>query len=613
MGSTQASERIERTDMRRKLLGLLVPVLVGVFAIGLSACGGDDDGGAEPTGDFEAPTEAPGDAQKGGILTIVNSGDVDNIDPGAAYYQFSYQIDFVTQRPLLSWPPPETETPQPDLAAEQPEVSNGNKTVTFKLRDGIKFSPPVHREVKSADVKYAIERGLLPGVANGYIGAYMGDLVGFAEAEKAVESNKTVAPDISGIETPDDKTIVFNLARPVASVFLQALSLPLSAPVPEEYAKEFDAKSPSAYGEHQVATGPYMIENNEQGELTGYSPGKEIHLVRNPNWDEGTDDRPAYVDEVISRQGFADAAAASRRVLQGDSQVNGDILPPPAALKLATQDHPDQLALTPSGGNRYIAMNTTIPPFDDINVRKAVIAAADREALRLARGGALIGDIATHFIPPEIPGFAEGGGDEGAGVDFLAAPEGDPQLAAEYMKKAGYESGKYEGDERLLMVGENAGVDKQVTEVAADIFEKLGFKLNVREVNSDVMYTKFCQVPKAKVAICPTVGWLKDFNDPQSILDVTFSGDNISQVSNNNFPQLDVPEINSAIDKATLINDPDERAKAWGEIDKMITEQAPAIVYIWDKQPNIRSANVNGVINKFNATWDLAYTSIAQE
>jgi peptide/nickel transport system substrate-binding protein len=600
--------------MRRMLLWLLLPALVAAFGIGLTACGGDDDdGNGGPTGEFEAPTEAPDDAQRGGTLTVLNSGDVDNIDPGAAYYQYSYMIDFVTQRPLLSWPPPETKTPQPDLAEAEPEVSNDNKSVTFTLRDGVRFSPPVDREVTSADVKYAIERGLLPGVANGYVKAYMGDLVGFADAEAAVKRNPKEAPDIAGIETPDDKTVVFKLERPVAAVFLQALSLPLSAPVPEEYAKEFDAESPSAYGTHQVATGPYMIENNAEGELTGYSPGKEIRLVRNPNWDGDTDYRPAYLDAIMVREGFADAASASRRILQGDSQVNGDILPPPAALKLATQDFADQLALTPSGGNRYIAMNTTIPPFDDINVRKAVIAAADREALRLARGGELIGDIATHFIPPQVPGFEEAGGQKGPGVDFLAKPEGDPELAAEYMRKAGYPSGKYEGDETLLMVGENAGVDKQVTEVAADIFDQLGFKLNVREVNSDVMYTKFCQVPKAEVAICPTVGWLKDFNDPQSMLDVTFNGELISQVSNNNFPQLDVPEINEAIDEARLVNDLDERAEAWGEIDRMITEQAPAIVYTWDKQPNIRSADVNGVINKFNATWDLSHTSIAQE
>ncbi len=74
-----------------------------------------------------------------------------------------------------------------------------------------------------------------------------------------------------------------------------------------------------------------------------------------------------------------------------------------------------------------MALNTQIPPFDDINVRKAVLAAADREAMRLARGGELVGPIATHFIPPGVPGFEEAGGLEGAGLDFMANPAGRPR------------------------------------------------------------------------------------------------------------------------------------------------------------------------------------------
>ena len=54
----------------------------------------------------------------------------------------------------------------------------------------------------------------------------------------------------------------------------------------------------------------------------------------------------------------------------------------------------------------------------------------------------------THFIPPGVPGFEEAGGMEGPGLDFMAKPEGDPALPAEYFKKAGYASGKYEGDAR---------------------------------------------------------------------------------------------------------------------------------------------------------------------
>jgi peptide/nickel transport system substrate-binding protein len=603
--------------MRSKLLRALLPALLLLAVLGIAACGGDDDddGGAsveEALGEFAPVNEAPDDATEGGTLEVIASGDVDYIDPGAQYYQFSYMISDATQRKLVSWPPDVTDEPQPDLAESEPEISDDNQTITFTIRDDVSFSPPVDRPVTAADFEYAIERAMLPGVPNGYIQAYMSEVEGFDEALEAVKEDETVAPDLKGVTAVDDQTLEIQLTKPTAATVVQALSLPISVPVPEEYAKEFDAESPSTYGQNQVSTGPYMIENNSEGEAIGYEPGREIHLVRNPNWDPETDYRPAYVDEITVTEGFTDVNSATRKILQGDSQVNGDIVPEPEGLKLAAQDYPDQLQLLPSGGNRYVALNTTIPPFDDINVRRAVVAAADREALRLERGGELVGPIATHFIPPDIPGFEEAGGLEGPGFDFLANPQGDPELAAEYFRKAGYESGKYEGDEELLMVAENAGVDKRVGEAALDMFEELGFNIQFRQVNGDVMYTRFCSRPDAEVAICPNVGWIKDFNDGQSILDPTVNGENIIDVNNTNWPQLDVPEINQAINDASLVNDPEERAQAWGEVDRMVTEQAPAIPYVWDNQPTVASGNVNLVTNLFNGQADLNFTSIDQ-
>ncbi len=601
--------------MHSKMAKALVSTLSAAFAVGLVACGGESGGGGTDVAqnDFPPVTEAPGDAEEGGTLEVIAAGDVDYIDPGAMYYQFSYMIGYAAHRPLYSWQPADVEQASPDLAEGEAEISSDEKTIEITIRDGVEFSPPVDREVTSDDVKYALERALLPGVANGYVEAYMSDLEGFEEAQKAASEDKTVAPDIKGIETPDDKTIVFTLDKPTALLFVQSLSLPVSAPVPEEYAKEFDAETPSTYGDNQVATGPYMIENDSSGELTGYSPGKEIHMVRNPNWDGSTDYRPAYVDEIQVTEGFTDLTSASRKILQGESQVNGDFAaPPPQILKEAATETPDQLTLSPAGGNRYIAMNTQIPPFDDIDVRKAVVAAADREALRLTRGGELIGPIATHYIPPEMPGFEEAGGSEGPGLDFLANPEGDPDLAAEYMKDAGFESGKYEGDEELLMVGDDTGVGRKTAEVTLDLLEGLGFKVEFQPVTHDIMYTKFCNVPKEEVHVCPNVGWLKDFNDPQTILDPTFNGENIQPVNNSNWPQLDVPEINQAMEEAKLINDPAERAQAWGEIDTMVGEQAPAIPWVWDYNAGLRSENVNAVVNLFNGSADLTFTSIDQ-
>ena len=563
----------------------------------LTGCGG---GGSS---EKDAGGKASVEGKQGGKLTMLWTDDVDNIDPGITYYQMGYMVSYATQRPLYSWKPEDGDAPVPDLAESQPQISRDGKTVTVKIRDGVRFSPPVSREVTSKDVKYAIERGFFNTVNNGYAGGYFGDLVGAAPGAKP-------GTEIEGIRTPDDRTIVFKLTRGSGGVLAGALALPLSAPVPEDYAAKFDARQPSAYGQNQVATGPYMIENDVTGKAIGYEAGRRIHLVRNPNWDKATDYKPAYVDEIDMPQGNDDTTVASRKVLEGEGLLTGDFSPPPAVLAQVVKRKQDQLVLMPAGSARYISMNTTIAPFDDINVRKAVIAGFNREALRLIRGGEQLGDIPTHMIPPGMPGFEESGGKDGFGLDFMSHPAGDPALAAEYFRKAGYASGRYEGDEELLMVGVSEGVAQNTAEVAKENFERLGFKVRLRLVTQDAVFTKFCGVPSAKVAICPNFSWGKDFSDPQTILAPTFDGDNIIPQMNSNWPQLDVPAINGAMDDAALLTDPQERADAWARINRMITEQAPLISWIWDKTPLLRSADVNGVASEFNSTWDLAWTSL---
>jgi peptide/nickel transport system substrate-binding protein len=587
--------------MRRSAWTIWVAILAAL-AIGVAACGGGDDGGDE--GDQPSGGQANQEHKPGGKLNVLWAGDVDYVDCGQAYAQWTYTVCYATQRPLYSYKPDDGVNMVPDLAEGMPQVSEDGKTVTVKIRTGVKFSPPVDREVTSKDVKYAMERMFFSTVATGY-SFYFEDLVG---AETGADPGTT----IEGIETPDDQTIVFRLEKATGGVLAAgALGLLATAPVPEEYAAKFDKETPTTYGENQVATGPYMIENDASGKAIGYEPQKRIHLVRNPNWDKATDYKPAYLDEIEFQSGNDDADVASRRILTGDNMVNGDWTPPPPSLKLASEEHKDQLDISPGATIRFIPMNTTVPPFDDINVRKAVIASFDREALRLARGGPLIGDIATHFLPPTMAGFDQAGGMEGTGVDFISA-DGKPNdaLAAEYMKKAGYETGKYDGTETLLMVASNTATAPAVAQIAKEQFEELGFKITLRLVTLNTMYTKFCSIPSANVAVCPSVGWGKDFSDGQTIMDPLFNGNNISKQANNNYPELDVPEINDKMEAAKLLTDPQERAAAWGEIDRMVTEQAPAVPWNWDKWPNIRSANVNGVMNLWNNSWDMTFTSI---
>jgi hypothetical protein len=112
----------------------------------------------------------------------------------------------------------------------------------------------------------------------------------------------------------------------------------------------------------------------------------------------------------------------------------------------------------------------------------------------------------------------------------------------------------------LLTIATNADPGNQTAQVAQAQLNKMGFKLNYRKVPQDTLYTKFCNVPSQKIAICPNVGWFKDFNDPQAVLDAVFNGKNIIPANNSNWTQLNVPAINDAMGKAALLPAGPERS-----------------------------------------------------
>jgi peptide/nickel transport system substrate-binding protein len=582
-----------QTLVRALLLGLLSVS----FALVLAACGSSDgDGGSTATVDSGA------DGRRGGTLTLLTSQDVSNLDPGVTYSSLDLNMLSATQRPLYKYAPDNPTDIVPDLAAGPPEVTDGGRTLTVRIRRAVKFGPPVDREVTSRDVKYAIERGFNPNVANPYAPQYYGAIVGADRADGG---------PIAGIETPDDQTLVFRLTTPTATLMAESMVLPLSAPVPVEYARPLDARSPSGYGNSVVSTGPYMLEADGDGRVlgTGYVPGRSVRLVRNPNWEASSDDRPAYLDAIEWRIGGR-PSVSGRQVLDGEGLMLGDT-PPPALIKRASEDAPDQIFFSPGAGNRYVTLNTAIAPFDDENVRKAVAAALDREQMRRVRGGASIGDVASHFLYPGVLGFEEAGGMDGTGVDFLEEASGDMDLAAEYMRRAGYSDGRYDGDETIQVVGLAGAPDDANAQIVDQTLQDLGFRTNLRIVDASVYYSRFCALPRARVHVCPNVGWIRDFADPQTVLNLPFNGAYIFPENSPNISQLDDPAINRAMSRAELTVGTRERADAWGEIDRMVTATAAAVPWLWDKQPNLFAEDVRCVPQLWNqGRCDFSYTSI---
>jgi peptide/nickel transport system substrate-binding protein len=566
--------------------------LVAIGALALTLAGGTNSASEQ--------------RKRGGTLKLISSGDVDSVDPGQTYYSFGWQVLGAVHRTLYSIPANSTRT-VPDLAAGPPRISGDGKTITVKIKRGIRYGPPVGREVTAADVKYAIERSFSVSVTNGYVSLYFSDIVG-----SPAKPPKTPKP-ISGLRTPDKYTLVIKLKKPGTTV-ASALVMTNTAPIPKEYASKHDAKTSSDYGFFQAATGPYMFEADGSGNIRGrgYTPGRQMKLVRNPNWNARTDFRPAYVDTIEIRQGFTDTAVGVRQILNGVADGAGDygVLGAPTLKLLTTTSKYKDNFYTWVNGFSYLGLNTSKPPFDDVDVRRAASYVMDKNALRLVSGGPLTGEIATHILGPEF----KGKGFEAAG-GFAFDPyrtrnhAGNVNRAKAEMRKAGYANGMYDGP-AITMYTFNATPSPQVAKVAAASLAKIGIRVNIKLASIDAMFTKFCVVQRFLPEIC-TLGWLPDFKDPITMLDPLFNGKAINPNYTNNMSLFNDRAVNAAMERAKLIKNDQARYRAWGKIDQMIMRQAPIITTQWSNTFNVVSDRIVPGKLLWNAgLLDLSATSI---
>jgi peptide/nickel transport system substrate-binding protein len=604
---------------RTALAGVLCGLALALAACGSSGSGSSSSGGTSATSLKPALTGSGQDltnGTKGGTLTVYDHEDFSHLDPGQLYFSLDYEVSYATQRPLFIFPPNSSTTVIPDMASGPATISDGGKTVTVHIRSGVHFSPPVNRAVTSADVAYAIERGANPNVANPYFPAYFDYIVG---------ASKATGGPISGISTPNSSTIVFHLTGSYGTFFIGALSMPLTAPVPKEFAAPLDKQKPTTYGsKYLVASGPYMFKADSKGMFLGigYQPGKSATLVRNPNWNASTDPRPAYLDQININIG-GDPNVIGRQALTGTHTLQNDT-PAGPIVKLAYQNYYNQLVAVPGSGNRYVGLNNKQGPFANVNVRKALWAALDREAMIKARGGETVEQLGTHFIYPGSRGYDQSGGDHGPNVDYNNYTAGNPTVAAKYMKLAGFPSGKYNGSYTVKIVGSTGDPADKDAAIVNQAVQSLGFKTNFTLVDQSVMYSKYCGTPKQEIDVCPNVGVIRDWADPQTLLDPNFAGYNIVSTNNTNWGQVswqDAPgtyktgapltSLDQAMKAAEKTVGDQVRAQAWARVDTMLVDQAVAVPWAFDKQPNIESKDVRGINDLWNiGSWDYGYTSL---
>lgn len=582
--------------------------LTAAAALAIAGCGG-----GKPHRDAPNPNHVDlYGGKRGGTATFLSGSDVDFLDPGLTYYHLGYMVQFAVNRALYQFTP-DGSGPVNDLADRPPEISQDDRTITVHIKSGIRYSPPVDREVTSADVKYAIERAFTTSVASPYARAYFGDVEG---APAKLVTMRALKP-FSGLETPDRYTLVLKLTQPVAERVAAALVMPITVPVPQEYAQRFDRNEPSTYDEHVAFTGPYRVAANRAGRLVGRDPGVRIKLVRNPSWNAKTDFRPAYLNAITIDESDGEVGAFARRTLSGRGLLCcGELQLPRGLARRSLKRFPKQVGSLPTGGTRWVALNTKVAPFDNLNVRRAVVAAFDREALRRTRGSEEVGPVAQGYLPPGVAGYEQSGAERGfTDFDFMQHPRGDAALARRYMLAARAQGvpvtpqGRYRGRTRLLAVTTTASLGRATARAAQRQFARLGFRLRVRTVPQDLLFSRFCGVQRVMVAVCFNAAWFKDFPDPEEMLRPTFSGDVLRRPRSVNWSGFDVDAIDDEMHKASLLADAD-RAKAWADVNRRIVERAPGIPYLWDQSYQLSSTDLAAVMNPFSTTWDLNYVRV---
>lgn len=526
----------------------------------------------------EAPAAARAamDIDPGGALTMAGSFDVDYMDPAAGYYSVSSQLHRGVNRTLVGYAATADQAAQselvPDLATDTGTPNDDATEWTFTLKDGVRWGPALGgedipgvtgEEITSADLEYAIERIFMDSVGAQYPFYY--DMI-----EGAGAFARGQAESIEGIETPDDNTIVFRLTEP-AGDWPYRMAMPATIPVPEQYASRFDKKKNSAYDEHVVFSGPYYIAD--------WKPRKSLVLERNEQWDPDTDEiRGAYADRVEITLGLPPDEAVEQ-IQRGefvlgwtDAQPSGPLLE-----QTVTDDELNQLYVRgPSGCLRYIYLNTAEEPFDEPEVRQAVAWALDRANLKRLQGGPVTGPVATSVLPPAVGGFL-------APEEFnpfdSADMAGDVARGKELLAEAGLERGY---DKEILVVGASTPPhDDYFASVVADL-RQLGFT-NVKSKLPEFpnQYTLYGD-PSKKVDIGVSDGWCKDYSDAFTFFYPLFHADSITPVDNKNRSQLDDPQVNAAIEEIERLTDPEERAEAWGELNREVTEGAAIIPWSWD-------------------------------
>ena len=466
----------------------------------------------------------------------------DYMDPALYYTVAAYQLTNYVWEGLVGYKHengPGGATLVPYLAEKMPTISADGKNYKFTLRDGLKYSNG--NAVKASDFRCTIERDFKmdsPGVG------FYSDITGVSGSSGYAETKKG---HISGIITNDaNRTVEIKLDSPRGD-FLYILAMEFSHFVP-------CGTPASDQSTHPIpATGPYMVQS--------YRPNRSITMVRNPNYNDQIPTMPTGNPDKVEATIITDPVAAYQRVISG--QADYDYQPVPTdRLPEAQSKYKEQLRIYTNANTYYYAINNRIPPFNNIQARKAAQMAIDPQAIISGIYGGL-GRPTENFLPPGYPQYKK-----------IDAWSFDLAKAKQLVQQSGT------AGQTVDVYGPNEDPSKSTTEYLANQLTKIGYKTKLHLLEHSVYFqTIGAQKTRAQAMF---TDWYQDYPHPLDWFDVLLNGDRITETHNNNPGNVNVPSVNKEIDALKKISEitPEVNAR-WAKVDKdLMATYATTIPYM---------------------------------
>lgn len=550
----------------KKFLAL---ALASVMAVSVAACGSSSSTNDTSAADSSTTTEAADTTASadGYNLAVCLASEPMTIDPalnstvdGAIMANHMFEG-------LVKWV--DNGNGEAELAPGQAEswekTVNDDGTVTYaiKMRDGIKWSDG--KDVTAGDFEYSWKRLADPATAADY--CYMIDMVqGYAEV-----ADGSADKDTLGIKAVDDKNLEITLSYD-CPYFEEIMAFPATFPVRQDIVE----------GNEEWTYSPETYIGNGAYKMVEWSHNAYILTEKSETYYDYEKLGPDTIKYTLLDDNNAMLAAFNSGELNFIMNFPTD--------EMANYLASGQITVAPYIGTYYVCFNTEDEVFSNPLVRQAFSLVIDRNYI--VENVSQSGEVpATGYVPSGVYDAEGANGDDfrTVGGEYYSVSADDYQAncdkARELLAEAGYPNG--EGFPAVEYMYNTDDRHKAIAEALQNMWQtELGVTVNLSNQDWNV----FLKSRKDGDFQIARNGWIADYNDPCSFLDMWYTG------GGNNDAQYSNPEYDALIDAAKATSDQTERMAAFHKAEDLLIGQDSVLAPIYFyTNPYMLSDNISGM------------------